>query len=150
MVGTSEIRELLEAGGTVRGADGEKIGKIGDVYLDNAGSQPAWVTVRTGLLGTGQRFVPIDEATIADGALHVPFDKLTVLAAPSVEAEAVLTPDDEVELYDHYAVPVSTDPVSTDPGSDGPGSDRPVSMAEVSAGPPPDAPDLPEDGSRLD
>lgn len=106
MVTKSEIRDVLDRGGTVRGPDGEKIGKVGDVYLDNAEGRPAWVTVRTGMLGTGEHFVPLDGASITDGRLHVPFDRLTVLAAPSVEADALLSPHDEVELYSHYGLAV--------------------------------------------
>lgn len=106
MVDKGEIRELLDAGGVVRGADGERIGRVGDVYLDNAEGRPAWITVRTGLLGTGEHFVPLDGAGIADDALHVPYDKLTVLAAPSVEADVLLSPHDEVELYSHYGLAV--------------------------------------------
>ena len=106
MVGKSEIRELLDTGGIVRGADGEKIGKVGDVYLDNAGGQPAWVTVRSGLLGSGEHFVPLDDATVDDGALRVPYDKLTVLAAPSIAVDVLLSPHDEVELYSHYGLSV--------------------------------------------
>lgn len=106
MVATSEIRELLDQGGAVRGAHDEKIGTVGDVYLDNAEGRPAWVTVRTGMLGTGEHFVPLDGARVTAGTLVVPFDRLTVLAAPSVEAGAHLSPYDEVELYSHYGLVV--------------------------------------------
>ena len=32
--------------------DGDKIGSIGDVYLDDQTGQPEWLTVKTGLFGT--------------------------------------------------------------------------------------------------
>ncbi|MEE6281781.1 PRC-barrel domain-containing protein [Georgenia sp. MJ170] len=137
----NEVRELLEAGGVVRGPDGERIGKVGDVYLDNAGGRPAWVTVRTGLLGTGEHFVPLDGATIADAALRVPFDKLTVLAAPSVAADALLSPHDEVELYSHYGLAVRApgEPEAPGLGSPPPADVRPPGLAEYPDGAPVEA-----------
>lgn len=39
-------------GSTAVGADGDKIGKVGQIYLDDATGQPGWVAVRTGLFRT--------------------------------------------------------------------------------------------------
>lgn len=38
--------------------DGNKVGKIGQVYLDDATGQPQWVTVSTGLFGKKELFAP--------------------------------------------------------------------------------------------
>ena len=50
-------------GGTVHDSNGDKVGKVGQVYLDDATGQPNWVTVNTGLFGGNETFVPLDEAT---------------------------------------------------------------------------------------
>src|SRR5215217_8053631 len=42
--------------------DGDKIGSIGDVYLDDQTGQPEWLTVKTGLFGNKESFVPTAEA----------------------------------------------------------------------------------------
>ena len=39
-------------GRSVVDQSGNKIGEIGQVYLDDASGQPAWVTVKTGLFRT--------------------------------------------------------------------------------------------------
>ncbi|NED87350.1 PRC-barrel domain containing protein, partial [Streptomyces sp. SID11233] len=39
--------------------DGEKIGGVDEVYLDDRTGRPEWVTVRTGLLGLREHFVPL-------------------------------------------------------------------------------------------
>ena len=39
--------------------DGDKIGTIFDVYLDNDTDQPEWLAVNTGLFGSKVSFVPI-------------------------------------------------------------------------------------------
>ena len=46
-------------GRTAVDADGAKIGKIGQVYLDDQGGQPLWVTISTGLFGTKESFAPL-------------------------------------------------------------------------------------------
>ena len=46
-------------GRTVVGINGDKIGKVGQVYLNNQSGQPEWVTVSTGLFGTKEGFVPL-------------------------------------------------------------------------------------------
>jgi len=40
-------------------AEGNRIGKITKVYLDDQTGQPLWVLVETGLFGTRQSFAPI-------------------------------------------------------------------------------------------
>ena len=40
-------------------SEGAKIGKIGQVYLDDQGGQPLWVTISTGMFGTKESFAPL-------------------------------------------------------------------------------------------
>jgi sporulation protein YlmC with PRC-barrel domain len=48
MIDQASVPSLM--GSTVRDSAGEKIGKVGQVYLDDTTGQPEWVTVRTGLV----------------------------------------------------------------------------------------------------
>jgi len=59
----------------VYGTDGDKIGTVGQVYLDDASGDPEWVSVRTGLFGTKESFVPLRNATITGDRVEVPFGK---------------------------------------------------------------------------
>src|SRR5437763_4306276 len=59
MISRDSVRTLI--GGSAYGSDGDKIGSIGQVYLDNASGEPAWVTVKTGLFGSNESFVPLAE-----------------------------------------------------------------------------------------
>ena len=45
------------------GPDGEKVGKIDDIYLDRQSGEPEWAAVKTGLFGTSLSFVPLEGAT---------------------------------------------------------------------------------------
>jgi uncharacterized protein (TIGR02271 family) len=90
--------------GHLLGADGDKIGRIADVFVDKASGQPEWVLVHTGLFGTRESFVPIAEATERDGDIVVPYDKATVKGAPNVDADGELSEEEERELYRYYGM----------------------------------------------
>ena len=57
------MTELTEAygfqGRTMLDRDGDKIGKIDDIYEDRQTGQPEWALVHTGLFGTKKTFVPL-------------------------------------------------------------------------------------------
>ncbi len=94
-------------------SDGDKIGKVGQVYLDDQTGQPAWVTVNTGLFGTNESFVPLSEASFSGDRLTVPYAKSKVKDAPNVAADGHLSPDEETELYAYYGVSYSNDTTDT-------------------------------------
>jgi uncharacterized protein (TIGR02271 family) len=83
-------------------ADGEKVGTIDEVYLDQRSEQPEWVTVSTGLFGTRTTFVPIADAQAAEGEVRLPYRKEQIKDAPNIEADGALSPDEERRLYEHY------------------------------------------------
>jgi uncharacterized protein (TIGR02271 family) len=100
MIGTDQIDRLN--GATVVDADGDKIGTVGQVFVDANDGHPSWVTVRTGLFGTKETFVPLDEATAEGDTLRVHFDKARVKDAPRIDTDSALSPDEEDELYRYY------------------------------------------------
>ncbi|MDJ1372110.1 PRC-barrel domain-containing protein [Gulosibacter molinativorax] len=83
---------------------GQKIGRVGQVYLDDQTQNPNWVTVKTGLFGMKEYFIPLDGSERADKRITVPFAKATVLAAPRTEVDQNLSPSEEDALYNHYQV----------------------------------------------
>ena len=98
-------------GGTVVGTNGEEIGKVGQVYLDNQSGDVSWVTVKSGLFGTRESFVPTDDATVDGNVVTVPFDKDKIKDAPHAsEAGEVLSPEQESDLYTHYGIGSGTAP----------------------------------------
>ena len=100
MIGTETISRVI--GKDVYDASGEKIGSASEVYLDDESGQPEWVTVRTGLFGTKESFVPIRDADLTDDGVRVPVSKDQVKGAPKIDTEGHLSPQDEQELYRHY------------------------------------------------
>ncbi len=102
MLNRENIESLLNKGGNVVGSDGEKIGSIGQLYADDDTGEPTWVTVKTGLFGTSQSFVPVEGAHSQGDDLVVPYSKDHVKDAPRVDVDGHLTPEEEDRLYSYY------------------------------------------------
>ncbi len=102
MITKENVEEILNNGGHLVGADDHKIGSIGQFYVDDDSGRPSWVTVKTGLFGTSESFVPLSEATVDGHDVRVPYDKDTVKDAPRMEADSQLSPEEEDRLYQHY------------------------------------------------
>jgi uncharacterized protein (TIGR02271 family) len=102
MLNRENIEDLLNRNGNVVGSDGDKIGSIGQLYADDDTGEPTWVTVKTGLFGTSQSFVPVEGAHTQGDDLVVPYTKEHVKDAPRVDVDGHLTPEEEDRLYTHY------------------------------------------------
>jgi uncharacterized protein (TIGR02271 family) len=102
MIGTDTISRVI--GRDVYDEAGDKIGSASEVYLDDETGQPEWVTVRTGLFGTKESFVPIRNADLTDDGIRVPVRKDRVKDAPKIDTDGHLSPEEETELYRHYGM----------------------------------------------
>lgn len=100
MLGIEQVRDF--AGKDVYGSDGAKIGSASDIYLDDKTGQPEWVTVRTGLFGTKQSFIPLADADVSGDRLTVPYAKDLVKDAPKIDEDGRLSEEQERELYSYY------------------------------------------------
>ena len=91
-------------GRTLIGQDGEKIGKIDEIYVDQQNQQPEWARVTTGLFGTNSSFVPLAGATPQgeDVVVHVTKDQ--VKDSPQVDSDEEISQEEEVELFRHYGI----------------------------------------------
>ncbi|WP_344878650.1 PRC and DUF2382 domain-containing protein [Allokutzneria multivorans] len=84
---------------------GEKIGKVGQVYMDDQTGQPVWVTVRTGLFGMKESFVPLNQAHVNGDAVHVHVSKDQVKDAPRMDADGGhMSRAEEQQLYRYYGI----------------------------------------------
>jgi uncharacterized protein (TIGR02271 family) len=97
-----EARVATLTGATVYGTDGDKIGKVDAVYLDDTTNRPEWIAVKTGLFGSNVSFVPLDGADADGDDVRVPYDKAMVKNAPNFGADAHLSEQEESELYAYY------------------------------------------------
>ncbi len=103
---TLTIDRLSQAQGeTVYSSDGEKIGKVEEVFYDEETRQPEWVAVGTGVLGTKTALVPVQGADLRSDGLYVRYSKDDVKGAPDVDIGGEeISQESEQALYSHYGV----------------------------------------------
>jgi PRC-barrel domain/Domain of unknown function (DUF2382) len=91
-------------GRAVLARDGETLGKLGDLYLDEATDRPAYGGVRTGLFGRHESIVPLEGMVERGDDLVVPHDAERVRSAPAIDPGAALAEDEQERLARHYGV----------------------------------------------
>ena len=101
MINEQHISQII--GSTAVGNDG-KLGKIGEVFLDDETGRPEWATVATGLFGTKETFVPLAQADFAGDEVRFPYAKAKVKDAPHIDTDGHLSPEEEAELYRYYGL----------------------------------------------
>jgi uncharacterized protein (TIGR02271 family) len=89
-------------GMTAVDSNGDKVGKIEEIYLDRRSGEPEWATVNTGLFGMRTSFVPIGDAHGGGEAVRLGYTKDQIKDAPSIDADGELSSEEERRLYEHY------------------------------------------------
>src|ERR1044071_5234504 len=90
-------------GQTLIDREGEKIGKLQDVYVDVETDEPQFGTVKEGLIGRHLTFVPLSGIKVGPDSLQVAVSKERVKDAPNIEQHGEeLSQADESILYRHY------------------------------------------------
>ena len=83
--------------------NGEKIGKLQDVYVDVETDEPQFATVKEGFIGRHLTFVPLSGIHVGPDDLQVEVTKEQVRSAPDIEMHGVeLSQEDESALYHHF------------------------------------------------
>jgi uncharacterized protein (TIGR02271 family) len=102
-------------------ADGDKIGDVGQVYLDDSSGEPVWVTVKTGLFGLRESFAPLYGSAVRGSQLVLAVSRQLVKDAPSVEDNGHLSDAEVTALYQHYAAYLGSAAGGGTEGTDGDG-----------------------------
>ncbi|HME02711.1 MAG TPA: PRC-barrel domain-containing protein [Solirubrobacteraceae bacterium] len=90
-------------GKTIVDRDGEKIGKLEDIYVDVENDVPQFATVKEGFIGRHLTFVPLGEIKVGPDQLQVGVYRAQVEGAPNIELHGdELSQADESALYHHY------------------------------------------------
>lgn len=121
MIDNTTVNSLFDA--RVEDPDGDKIGTVKQVYLDDNDGRPLFVSVATGLFGTSESFVPLEGADLVGDALHVRYSKEQVKDAPRVDADGALSEDEQDTLFRHYGLAASTTTGGTTGGGTTGGAD---------------------------
>lgn len=85
--------------------DGKKIGTLESVYVDTGTDQPAFASIRVGMVGRRRlAFVPLDRATVAPSHVKVAYTRGQVKGAPAIDTDGELVAADEPKLFEHYGL----------------------------------------------
>jgi uncharacterized protein (TIGR02271 family) len=94
-------------GATIYDLQGEKIGTVDDLYVDDATGEPEWLLLDTGFFGR-DTFVPCRGMRRTEDGFQVAFQKDVVKGAPEIDRDGEeLTEEDERDLYSYYRIPYS-------------------------------------------
>jgi PRC-barrel domain/Domain of unknown function (DUF2382) len=86
---------------TVFTADGEKIGKVWEIVLNEANREPELISIYTGLFGKKRLFVPIQGARLYEGSVDLAYTRDEVENSPEVDPS--LDESDADEIFRYYA-----------------------------------------------
>ena len=104
---TFDVNAILSS--TAYSSDGDKIGKVEQVFLDDNSGEPTFLTVNTGLFGAKENFVPVKGARQDGDRVVLPYTKDVIKDAPKVDADQHLSPAEEEELYRYYELNYNDD-----------------------------------------
>ena len=102
MADFNRIEDLANA--TAYDVNGDKVGGVKDVYVNDTTGQPDFVSVNHGLFGGGDSIVPLRGHTLRDGELHLAFPKARIEDAPDLDENGHLTTEDQEAFYRHYGL----------------------------------------------
>ena len=95
-----EVRDWHEL--DVVSSDGQPVGKLIDVYVNNDSGEPEFLLVASGFLHNRLHLAPAAGATRSEDAVALAVTKEAVDGAPHIAADGDLTTDEERRLYEHY------------------------------------------------
>ena len=102
MANFNRIEDLANA--TAYDVNGDKVGGVKDVYVNDTTGQPDFVSVSHGLFGGGDSIVPLRGHTLENGDLHLAFAKDRIEDAPDLDENGHLTNADQEAFYRHYGL----------------------------------------------
>jgi uncharacterized protein (TIGR02271 family) len=101
-----EMTEAYEwQGRTIVGSDGEKIGKVDEIYVDGETDKPEWATVKSGLFENKSNFLPLAGASPDGEDIRVSVTRDQAKDAPGIDPDGELSEQEESRLFEHYGVP---------------------------------------------
>jgi uncharacterized protein (TIGR02271 family) len=101
---TDMTHEYNWQGRTLKDRNGDTIGTIDALYLDQQTDKPEWALVNTGLFGTKSSFVPLAGAAPRDEDVVVRVEAQRVKDAPKMAPDEELSEQQEAELFRHYGI----------------------------------------------
>jgi hypothetical protein len=120
-------------GETVLDREGEKVGKIEEIFLVEETGRPEWALVKLGRLKGHTTLVPLTRASPSEKGVAVHVAKDVISGAPEVDADGEPSEQQVNALYRHYGIEIPTSPDSnghgSEPGGNGAGAPQAAATA---------------------
>jgi uncharacterized protein (TIGR02271 family) len=101
---TYTIDDLQAARGEpVYSSDGEKIGSVEEIYVDEETGRPEWIGLGTGFFGKKRVLVPVEGAERTGDGFTVPYSKEQVEDTPDIDSDEI-SQETEQLLYAQYGL----------------------------------------------
>jgi sporulation protein YlmC with PRC-barrel domain len=101
----AEVEVILGwRGRAVTDNDGDRIGKLDEIFVDRETGKPEFALVDVGPLGLRSRLVPLAGAASVGEEIRVPYSKDQIKEAPDIQLDGEPDPEKEAELYRHYGL----------------------------------------------
>jgi hypothetical protein len=84
---------------------GDKLGKFEELYYDGETDLPAFIAVKSGVVGKHLTLVPIAGSSVTPDAVRVGVAKSRFKEVPSFDTDTELTAEDEAGAYAFYGFP---------------------------------------------
>jgi uncharacterized protein (TIGR02271 family) len=88
-------------GTAVYDRNGEKIGKVEEIYYDEDSNQAEWIGIGTGFFGMKRVLVPATGAEATDNGVTVPYAKEMVKDSPDIDSDPIEA-SAEQQLHSYY------------------------------------------------
>jgi len=82
--------------------DGNKVGRVGDVYVDDLSNEPAWVTLTAGLFGTKTLFAPLAGSRLDGDRLVLAYGKDVINGAPAIADSGHISEAEQQALIEYF------------------------------------------------
>lgn len=89
--------------------EGNKLGSVNDVYINDVTGQPDFVDVNHGLFNMSNSIVPLRGHTLQNGELRLAFSKDRIKDAPNLDVENHISDEQRAEFFRHYGVEAAED-----------------------------------------
>lgn len=85
-------------------SDGEKIGSVSDVFLNDETGQPDFIELSHGLFGVKSSIVPLRGHTFKEDDVHLAFAKDALKDAPEIGAEGHVAATERDKSLEHFGL----------------------------------------------
>ena len=100
-------KDLLNA--TAYDKDGEKLGDVNEIFVDDNTGKPTFVDVKHGLFGMNSSLVPLRGHDFNGDELRLAFSKDRIKDAPDFDSDSALTPEQQNDIFRYYGLEQAED-----------------------------------------